>query len=285
MRKISLLFIFIAFRFLCFSFVKAQTADYTPEDQKIFASYLEYIMPFRNLPKEIVLQKTAEYFLEKPYVANTLDKNEHEKTVINLRQFDCVTFAETVIALANTVEGVTPSFEEYAEHLRRIRYRNGVQEGYDSRLHYTSDWIYDNAAKGLVKNISCELGCILESKTVDFMSSNRSAYPALKTDDEMLGKIVGIENRINRRGGFYYLPVAKINAANSAIPHMAMVAFTTTTKGLDTTHVGFAYRQDGVLRFVHASSAEKKVVIDRKTLQDYCASRKSCTGVMIVTIL
>ena len=117
------------------------------------------------------------------------------------------------------------------------------------------------------------------------MSSHRASYPALKNNDTMLKKVVGIEQQINQRGGFYYLPTAEIRSANCTIPHMAMVAFTTSIKGLDTTHVGFAYRHNGELTFIHASSAQKKVVIDQKTLFDYCASGKSCTGVMIIRIL
>ena len=65
---------------------------------------------------------------------------------------------------------------------------------------------------------------------------------------------------------------------------MAMIAFTTSIKGLDTTHTGFAYKKDGKLTFIHASSAKNNVVIDEKTLSDYCKKQKSCTGITVMLV-
>jgi hypothetical protein len=48
--------------------------------------------------------------------------------------------------------------------------------------------------------------------------------------------------------------------------------------------LAFAYRLDDKLTFIHASSIEGKVVIDEKTLADYCDSQESCTGIMVVKI-
>ena len=262
----------------------SQSIDCVQQDKVIFEKYAEYIKPFGTKSKELILQKSAEFFLEKPYVGGTLDKNETEKLVINLREFDCVTFIETVIALTNTAVSDNLSFDNFASQLKKIRYRDGIIAGYHSRLHYTSDWVYNNQEKSILSNISKKLGGVLETKTIDFMSSHRSAYNALKTDDNMLEKIKNIEYQINTRGGFYYLPKEKIASKAEEIPHMSMVAFTTSIKGLDTTHVGFAYKKNGKLTFVHASSAKEKVVIDEKTLSDYCRSQKSCTGIMVCSL-
>jgi hypothetical protein len=48
--------------------------------------------------------------------------------------------------------------------------------------------------------------------------------------------------------------------------------------------LAFAYRLGDKLTFIHASSIEGKVVIDEKTLADYCDSQESCTGIMVVKI-
>ena len=263
----------------------SQSINYDQQDKVIFEEYAKALKPFQSKSKELILQKTAEFFLEKPYVAGTLDKNDIEKLVINLREFDCVTFVETVMALANTTASNDLTFDNFASQLKQIRYRNGVIDGYDSRLHYTSDWAENNVEKKILSAKSQELGGILETKNIDFMTSQRSAYNALKTDDEMLGKIKSIENDINKRKGFYYLPKEKITSKEAEIPHMAMIAFTTSIKGLDTTHTGFAYKKNGKLTFIHASSAKNKVVIDEKTLSDYCKGQKSCTGIMVMPVL
>ena len=282
-NKLTLLFL-LASWFVAFS-AFSQNVDYETQDKVVFEKYATFIQPFQSKSKELILQKTAEFFLEKPYVAGTLDKNDTEKLVINLREFDCVTFVETVIALANTTASGNLSFDNFASQLQQIRYRNGVIYGYDSRLHYTSDWAYNNVEKNILSAMSQQLGGVLQTKTIDFMTSHPSAYNALKTDDSMLKKIKNTENEINKRKGFYYLPKDKITAKATEIPHMAMIAFTTSIKGLDTTHTGFAYKKNGKLTFIHASSAKNKVVIDEKTLSDYCQAQKSCTGIMVMPVL
>ncbi|MDO5664433.1 MAG: DUF1460 domain-containing protein [Bacteroidia bacterium] len=283
-QKIAFSFFLFSYLFIISAFT--QEIDFEPKDKIVFEQYTKYIEFFKSKSKEEVLQKTAEFFLDKPYVAGTLDKNDTEKLVINLREFDCVTFIETVIALANTAVSDDLSFDNFASQLRQIRYRNGIIDGYDSRLHYTSDWITNNVEKKILSAKSQQLGGVLETKIIDFMTSHRSAYNALKTDDEMLEKIKNIENEINKRKGFYYLPKEKIVSKASQIPHMAMIAFTTSIKGLDTTHTGFAYKKkNGKLTFIHASSAKNKVVIDEKTLSGYCKVQKSCTGIIVMLVL
>lgn len=262
----------------------SQSIDCEQQDKIIFEHYRKHIKPFRSKSKELILQQTAEFFLNAPYVAGTLDKNDTERLVINLRKFDCVTFVETVIALANTTVSDDLSFDNFASQLKLIRYRNGVVDGYESRLHYTSDWVYDNVEKKILSETGRRLGGVSETKTIDFMTSHRTAYRALKTDDGMLEKIGTIEDRINARGGFHYLPKEKIGLSKANIPHMAMIAFTSSIKGLDTTHTGFAYKKNGKLTFIHASSAKNKVVIDEKTLSDYCMAQKSCTGIMVMPV-
>ena len=285
MKRAATLPILILFASLPFVTTFSQTVDFKAEDREIFERYAKYIAPYRSQPLEMILHHTAVYFLGTPYVGGTLDRNNTEKVVINLREMDCVTFVESVIALALTAASDDLSFDQFAARIERIRYRNGIAGGYDSRLHYTSDWVYDNVRKGILSESARQLGGIRETKPIDFMTAHRSAYRALEKDDEMLGKIRAIEESINARGGFYYLPKGEIESKKDAIPHMAMIAFTTSVEGLDTSHTAFAYKSEGRLTFIHASSARKKVVIDETTLSDYCERPKSCTGIMVMPVL
>ena len=123
---ISLLFIFPESAF-------SQEIDCTPQERLIFEEYVSYITPYKSDSKEFVLQKTAEFFLGNPYVAGTLDKNTKEKLVVNLREFDCVTYIETVIALADAAKTNELTFDDFSERLLKIRYRNAELNGYDSR--------------------------------------------------------------------------------------------------------------------------------------------------------
>lgn len=259
-------------------------AVYTPEDKVIFEKYVKHIQKYSAQPMETVLEKTAEFFLGTPYVAHTLEVSDKEQLVVNLREFDCVTYIETVIALARTAKSENISFCSFTDELQKIRYRKNAIENYASRLHYTSDWVWQNEQNGVLKNISKELGGVKETKKIQFMSSHRASYNQLKNNDKMLEQIKRTEYDVNNRKGFYYLPKNKISSQTANIPHMAMIGFTTSIDGLDTTHTGFTYKKNGKLTFIHASSAEKKVVIDKKTLSDYCAAQKSCTGIIIAKV-
>lgn len=274
---------------ICFLFVSTAVyaqprAIVAPPDLKVFDSFVEYIQQWKDEPDNVLLEKTAIFFLDKPYVAHTLEGGEMEFLTVNLREFDCFTFVETVTALVATVKSDTPNIETFTVNLEKIRYRGGVIDGYSSRLHYTIDWLYDNEKIGYYRNISSDIGGITENKVINFMSNHRDAYKQLKTDDAMLDKIILIENEINSRGGFSYLPKQNIRMAGSMIPHMSVVAFTTSIEGLDVTHVGFAYHKNGELTFIHASSLLNKVVVDDKSLSDYCKAQKSCTGIIVAEV-
>lgn len=262
-----------------------------PEDRQLFQRYTEQIEPFAGASIETLLEQTALFFVDTPYVEHTLEvgddeeKRGYERLIVNLREFDCVTYIETVIALTNTVRSGSSRFDDFARQLQQIRYRDGAIEGYASRLHYVSDWVYNQQQGGVVENISERLGGTCEEKKIDFMSTHREAYKQLNCNDSLWLEIQRVEESINNRGGFFYLPKENISSAASRIPHMSMLGFTTKIKGLDTTHTGFAFRENGRLTFIHASSAQGKVVIDRRSLHDYCERQSSCTGVIVATIL
>ena len=78
----------------------------------------------------------AQNLLGVPYVANTLDGTDEETLVVHLDKVDCTTLVETVLALSLTDKYGKSDFESYKKALRCIRYRNGKQAGYVSRLHY-----------------------------------------------------------------------------------------------------------------------------------------------------
>ena len=265
--------------------IVSQETDLAKQDEILFDKYVEHISQYKTKTMEKTLEKTAEFFLNTPYVAHTLDQNEDERLVVNFRGLDCVTFVENVLALSLVTHNNELSMDCFRDILIRIRYRNNEVSDYASRIHYTSDWIYENQQQKLIENISNQLSGKKETKQINFMSSHRNAYNKLKKDDAMLGKIVDIENTINERGGFYYLPKEMIAAKADDIPHMAIIGFVTTIDGLDTSHVGFAYRKNGKLKFIHASLIKKKVVIDEQALSDYCNSQKRCKGIIVAKVL
>ena len=262
----------------------SQKASISYIDKALLKSYFAISPSYKATSIEDVLEQTARFFLGTPYVAHTLDNNEKEELVVNLREMDCVTLVENVLALSLATYSGNLSEDYFVEKLTKIRYRNNEVMDYASRIHYTSDWIFENERKGLIRNISKELSGVKETKRIDFMSSHRSAYQQLATDDAMLSEIIQIENKINDRDGFYYLPKELIASKANKILHMAVIGFVTSIDGLDTTHVGFAFHEGGRLTFIHASTGKMEVVIDSKTLSDYCLSQKNCKGIIVAKV-
>lgn len=214
-----------------------------------------------------------------PYVAHTLEL-EPEQLVINLRELDCTTYAENCLAIARTIKSGNLTFEEFGNQLRTIRYREGKVDGYLSRLHYFSDWIYENEKKGLVKSESKEIANIPYDLNVDFMSKHPDSYKQLKSNDEHVSKLSEKEQEISRRTMFF-IPKEKLPKFESKLQEGDIVGLTTSVKGLDITHVGIIVKQKKRVHLMHASSKAEEVIVSEETLHEYLMERKSVTGVMV----
>ena len=253
--------------------------EYAPEDIAVFEKYSVYIKEYSAKPLEDIIIASAKFFLETPYVAATLEK-EPEQLVVNLRELDCVTFVENIYALSYTAHNGVPTFEKYCENLKNIRYRNGEISDYTDRLHYTSDWLFENQRKGLVSLLSGKSQQSPITFALNIMSSNPETYKQLKGKQALIDKIVAIEKEASSRE-FFYFPKDRIESARHHFHNGDMVAFVTSNKGIDISHVGLIYFDGDRLTFIHASSREKKVVIEKLSLQDYCIPTKSNLGIIV----
>lgn len=220
--------------------------------------------------------------LETPYVGGTLELYEdREVCSANLLQLDCVTFFESVLAVARMIKLGQTSSDDLLAQLTRMRYRNGVVTDYTSRLHYVSEWYSDNETKGIVSVITPTLPRAEKyAKRINFMSTHVDAYKQLKGDPKMVEKIKEVEkglNAVERR----YVPKGYIGETEKNLRTGDIVAITTTIDGLDVSHTGMCYRDEkGTLRLLHASLTKKKVTLDTR-LHDYLAGNTKQTGIMV----
>ncbi|MBA4397446.1 MAG: DUF1460 domain-containing protein [Syntrophus sp. (in: bacteria)] len=219
------------------------------------------------------------YFLGAPYAAGTLEKDGPEALVVNLRQFDCFTFVENTVVLAYLFSSGPVSFARYREALTYIRYRSGRQDGYASRLHYFSDWLFDNQRKGIMKDISAGLGGQPFSKKINFMTGHPDQYPALN-DRTVYRQMRAVERRMQRRVR-YCIPKAALRKMEGRIAGGDLLAMTTRIDGLDVTHAGIAVHVGKQLHLLHASSLAGCVLVSTETLESYLAGNKTCSGVMV----
>ncbi len=228
----------------------------------------------------ILVRDIALHFLGTPYVAHTLENGADEKMVINLREMDCTTFAENCLALARTASMKKPSFAKFAEQLEKIRYRGGIRHGYGSRLHYFSDWIYDNDHKKMVKSISQEMAHMMVPNQVNFMSTHPDSYPVLKGNEELIAELTTLEKEISGRMT-WFIPRDQMAEAERQILDGDIIGITSGIEGLDVSHVVIAIHQGRSLHFIHASSRENKVVVSDQSLRQYLDSSKMATGIMV----
>lgn len=230
----------------------------------------------------------ARQFLGRPYVAHTLEVNDDERLVVNTRQLDCTTLVETVAALTLCHERGQKQWSDYLKMLETLRYRQGVRDGYPSRLHYFSDWIEDKVRMQLVQEIGEPIPPFTREQvvSVSYMSSHPEAYKALKAHPELVPVIRQQEQTlsgITRR----YIPktaIGNTRALRQAIHDGDIIAITCNKPGLDIAHLGFAvWRKDG-LHLLNASQLHKKVVEEPMTLRRYLQKHPSHTGIRIIRL-
>lgn len=221
-----------------------------------------------------------------PYVAHTLDATDEENLVIHLDRADCTTLVETVLALALAEQQGEPTYAAFRQALQHLRYRGGKRTDYLSRLHYFSDWIADNERKGIVTERTRESVFATPQRLhLNFMSTHPDSYPQLKNHPERVAQLSVWEQPWQDKEVFY-IPKERLQASPDElkIANGDVLALTTRIEGLDVVHVGLACWVGAKLHLLHASSVQKKVLLDPQPLHDYLKTKKSHTGVRVISL-
>jgi hypothetical protein len=254
------------------------------QDRRIFEELVRFLDKKKTsakFPDQLMLE-IGKFFLGTPYVAGTLETKRAEHLVVNLREHDCATFAENVVALVWYIKSREKSFEAFQRLLRKIRYRQGRLQGYSSRLHYFSDWIHDNQKKGIVRDVTAEIGGRPLRKAMTFMTTHPNLYPPLKNGAN-LQRMKSVERTISRRS-LFFIPKKALRRLEDRIRDGDLIAITTNREGLDVQHVGLAERVKNRIHLLHASSIEGKVVLSKETLYRYLMQSKARSGIMVARV-
>lgn len=251
-----------------------------PRDSVIVEQRLAWAREQRldTLPIGAALAQFGRTFVGVPYLPGSLEVAGPERLVVNLRSFDCVTFVESMLALARVLRagGGYPAF---MRELVRIRYRDGVLAGYPSRLHYFSEWIADNDARGNLRTLTHTLGGVRDTEAINFMTTHPEAYRQL-VDPAILTEIRTMEQRLNTQPR-YYIPENAIAAAANRIQDGDVIAAASALPGLDVVHTGIALWVDGQLHLMHAPLVGSVVEISRQTLAERIQTIDSQDGIMV----
>lgn len=229
-----------------------------------------------------IIVEIGKSFIGTDYLAYGLEKDGDEQLVINLTGLDCTTFLENALVLSRCIKNGKTSFNDYMSELQFIRYRDGVIDQYPSRLHYFSDWIYDNLKKGIVRDVTEEIGGEKIKFKLDFMSTHPESYKQLKDNPDFIPIIKKQEKKISCKE-YYFIPKDNLAAEEDSIQNGDLIAITTTVEGLDIGHVGIAVKMDdGRIHLMHAPTVNTQVHITKEPLSDYLMKYKRHSGVIVL---
>jgi hypothetical protein len=232
-----------------------------------------------------LMQKLGVRLRGRPYLEGSLDTGPPESLVVRLDGFDCVTFIETTLALARGILAGDPTYAGFARRLAELRYRDGTLQGYCSRLHYFTEWMADNENRGLVERIDDTLGGRRLADTIDFMSTHRSSYDRLATNDSLYACVQAMEDALQAQQQarpVRFVPQDSIRAVYDRLRAGDIVGIATSIDGLDIAHTGLVYAppDEGPERgFLHASLSDGVVVLP--DLQRYIQKIDHQIGIVI----
>lgn len=171
--------------------------------------------------------------LGSPYIVQPLKGSltEPEEFVARLDGFDCVTYIETVLALAGAQD-----VNGFLKRLRTLRYADG-EVAYATRLHYTTDWSKANIQRGYLQDVTQGADTVARTK--------------------VLSSLAGFQPRAE---SFRFFPQIRLNSIKETLQDGDLIYFVSARQGLDTYHVGLLFWADGQLIMRHAARSKGQVV-------------------------
>lgn len=236
-----------------------------------------------NKPINERLILAAQARLESPYVAGTLEQIP-EKLVINIHQTDCILFVESCLALVLNAASDNPSFENFSNQIQALRYRDGLIDGYTSRIHYSSEWIKQGEANGYFREITKDLGGVESNQRFSFMSEHPNSYKQLSGSKKEIEKIANVEAKLNSTDDYYVIPKECVPAVLSKLQSGDIIGFNTSVKGLDIAHIAYVYKNGDKVSFLHASMGAMKVIVEPGDITSYINKIKSNNGIRIIRV-
>jgi hypothetical protein len=185
------------------------------------------------------------------YQADTLigGPEQPERLVVRNDAFDCVTFCEFVLAVAQA-----RNYQEFETMLRAIRYANGAVQ-WRERNHYFAEWCRSAVSKGICARIDAG-GSIAIARTVNWGNLGR--------------REVTIEA----------VAPAIVLAHGERLANGDIIGFVSRRRNLDFFHTGLVIVGDGgALILRHASETRRRVV------DGSLASFVAANNVQYVTLL
>ena len=189
-------------------------------------------------------------YLGYPYLAHPLVGSADTPEIFShsLQGFDCVTYIETVVALAYA------KTHNFAPILKKLRYSDGKVD-WRRRNHYMTELLNKNLRQGLIARVGRPWETTRKSRVLNVV-------PGLPP----------------RRQSFSCIPKRRFSAVQSAVRSGDLIFFASTRAHLDVFHCGILIRQGSTWVLRHASR-RRGCVVDQD-LQSFFKENRMA-GVML----
>jgi hypothetical protein len=191
------------------------------------------------------LDSISACFLARPYIENSLigGRETPEVLTISLNGFDCVTYIETVLALA-----VSTTIETFIKRICELRYEGG-EIAWTARNHYMIDWARNNKASGLIDILTEGPGSVKKTRVL----SSIEGLPA-------------------KHVTFECCPKRRLARLSQMCKTGDVILFVSTKKTLDVFHVGLLIERKHALVMRHATRTAGRVI--EQELEDFVKSNR-----------
>jgi len=199
----------------------------------------------------------SEQLLGTPYAHSPLGEGEGQDPDPRLRldRVDCLTFVETVMALA-----LSSSVEDVVHVLDSLRYQ--ARPDYAGRNHLMeAEWLPSNAAKGMVRDVTAQLGggaAVRSFKVLgpEAWASTTARALALPSETHLTGRFP-----------LSILPVSEVAARAARWPSgtlLLLVREDAPWRITRVSHLGFVVQRGGKTYLRHATRGWKDGVVDEE---------------------
>ncbi len=195
----------------------------------------------------------SRHFLGHSYKPNPLigSADTAEVFTASLDGFDCVTYIETILALARA-----SNVDDFIEWLRKIRYEEGRIQ-WQRRNHYMTIWLRNNIREGIIRPVS--------TPAVPIVSRERV--------------LNGIPGLASQRTRVKCVPKPAVPRLATHLQSGDLMFFASTRKNLDVFHGGIIVRDGKRVLMRHASRSQGLVV--EQELSEFLKANRMA-GVIVV---
>jgi len=169
----------------------------------------------------------------------------------SLDGFDCVTYIESILALA-----FASNVDDFIEWLRKIRYERGRIQ-WERRNHYMTLWIRNNVRNGIVRPVPMPAVPVLSRERV------LNVVPGLAAQRTLVKCV----------------PKPAVSRLAAHLQSGDLIFFASTRKNLDVFHAGIIVRDGKRLLMRHASRSEGSVI--EQELSEFLKANRMA-GVIVV---